>query len=139
MDIPNAFIGKKVKPTTAEVAAALAKTAALWQQLVDELAERRVTFQEWVCLEQKYGWSLRLKRNKRTIVHMEPCKDCFRVLFILGDKALAAVPQSDLPPRLRKQIEDAPFYSEGAGIRLVVKAAPDLPAVLKLATLKLEN
>jgi hypothetical protein len=139
MDIPNAFIGKKTPPKPAELSAALGTCAVLWQTLVEELAECGAGFQEWNSVSQKYGWSLRLKRNKRTIVQLSPCKGCFRVMFILGDRAVAAAKQSDLPKNVLKLIADATCYTEGTGIRLMVKSAQDLPSIRKLVTLKLEN
>ena len=40
MDNPNAFIGKTEMPTAEEIAAALGKTAELWTELIDWLAEQ---------------------------------------------------------------------------------------------------
>jgi hypothetical protein len=140
MDIPNAFIGKKKPPTNAEVSAALGTTWPLWQQLANEMADQHaVTTPEWYCASQKYGWSLRLKRNKRTIIHLAPCKGCFRALFILDNQAVAAALQSDLPKDLLKKIKDAPTYSEGTGVKLTVTTIKDLPTLHKLATLKLRK
>jgi len=140
VDIQNAFIGQAKKPTPEEVSAALGPSAKIWQQLVDWLAEEQgVGVQEWKSISLKYGWSLRLKLKKRTIIHMSPCNGCFRVVFILGDKAVKAARQSKLPKRVAKTIEDAPRYTEGTGVRLTVKAAKDLGAIRKLAVIKLEN
>ena len=50
----------------------------------------------------KYGRSLRLKLKKRTIVHLCPCDGSFRVAFILGDRAVKAARQSDLPKSMLK-------------------------------------
>ena len=81
---PNAFIGKTQKPSAQEIIEALGPSAETWKQFVDWLAhEQGVALEEWKSISPKYGWSLRLKLKKRTIVHLSPCDRCFRVAFIL--------------------------------------------------------
>jgi hypothetical protein len=139
METVNAFIGKTVRPTEAEVAAALGSTAALWKQLVDWMAEEGVAIQEWNSYSPKAGWALKLKQKKRTIVYLAPCAGHFRIAFILGDKAVAAARKSDLAKSTLKLLDEAPRYAEGTGVRLMVKAAKDLAAIRKLALIKMAN
>lgn len=139
MDVPNAFIGKKTKPSLAELSAALGASMAWWNALVDELAERGVGFQEWNAPAQKYGWTLRLKRNKRTIVFLSPGKGCFQAMLVLDDRSLAAAQASDLPPALLKRITDAPYNIEGASVRLAVKTEADMAAVRQLVAIRMES
>lgn len=140
MDIPNAFIGKAEKPTAQEVSSALGSSAKTWEKLVDWLAEEHdVNVQEWKSYSPKYGWSMKLKLKKRTIVHLSPCKGCFRVAFILGDKAVKAAKEGALSKPVLKMIEDAPRYPEGTGVRFVVKRIGDLAPIRKLAAIKLAN
>jgi hypothetical protein len=138
MDIPNAFIGCTEQPGPVEVAGALGETAELWEQLVNWLAtEKGVTDQEWKSSSPKHGWTLRLKLKKRAILYLSPCAGCFRVAFALGDRAVAAARQSDLPKSLMKVIDGAPKYAEGTGVRLMVKRQADLAGIRKLAEIKL--
>jgi hypothetical protein len=139
MDIPNALIGKSAQPTSEEVSAALGSTAELWKQLVNWLAEQGVADQEWKSSSPKYGWSLRLKLKKRTIVYLGPCNGCFRVAFVLGDRAVAAARKSDLSESALKLLDDAPRYAEGTGVRLMVRASEDLADARRLAIIKLAN
>lgn len=140
MDIPNAFIGRADQPTDQEVAAALGATATLWEQLVGWLAtEKRVAEQEWKSISPKYGWALRLKLKKRTIVYLGPCAGCFRVSFVLGERAVAAARQSGLPAAVSKALDEAPKYAEGTGVRLLVKKQKDLAGIRKLAEIKLDH
>jgi Protein of unknown function (DUF3788) len=140
MDIPNAFVGKLRKPTDEEVSLALGSSSKLWTQFLDWLADAHgVTVQQWKSSSPKYGWSLRLKRKARNIVYLAPCKDCFRVAFVLGPRAVKAVLQSDAPKSLVQIIQEAPRYPEGTGVRLMVKKAGDLAAIRKLAAVKLAN
>jgi len=134
----NAFIGKLTQPSAAEVAAALGASAEAWKQLVDWLEnEQGVTGQEWKSSGPKYGWTLRVKLKKRTILYLGPCDGCFRVALVLGDRAVGAARESNLSKSLLKTLDEAPRYPEGTGIRLMVKGSKDLAPIRKLALIKL--
>ena len=140
MDEPNAFVGRTAQPTAAEVTAALGETSELWEELVTWFAtEKGVVDQEWKSVSPKYGWAVRLKLKKRTIVYLGPCSGCFRVSFVLGDRAVAAARASDLPKRVIKALDEAPRYAEGTGLRLLIKGRKDLAGIRELAVIKLEN
>lgn len=138
MESKNAFIGKTTKPTVEEIAAALGPTASLWDELLAWFAaEHDVDVEEWKSYSAKHGWSLQLKLKKRTIVHMAPYEGSFLVAYILGDKAVKAALDSDLPKSLAKTIAEAPRYPEGTGIRVMIKNARDLAVIRRLAPFKL--
>jgi hypothetical protein len=140
MDQANAFIGKTERPTADEIAAALGPVAKIWDALIHGLDEEYgVNIQEWKSYSAKSGWALQLKLKKRTIVYLAPCNKCFRVAFVLGDKAVTAAKQHHLPTAVKNAIKDAPHYPEGTGLRLLVKAGRDLPAIQKIVEIKLAN
>jgi len=140
VDNSNAFIGRVDQPTAQDLAAALGEAAGLWEQLVNWLVvEKGAAKQEWKSSSPKYGWALRLKLKKRAILYLGPCTGCFRVAFALGDRAVAAARQSDLPKAVVKEINDGPKYAEGTGVRLLVKRQRDLAAIRKLSEIKLAH
>ena len=141
MEVLNAFIGKKEQPTRQEVATALGPATGPWNDLIDSMAaDLAVSTQEWKGIYvDKYGWSLQLKLKKRTIAHLAPCRGCFRVAFILGDKALAAAKAAKLPKKILQALAVAPHYPEGTGLRLVVTKPSDLAPIRKLAEIKLAH
>lgn len=139
MNAANAFVGQTTQPTQIQVAAALDASNPAWEELIRWFAEQRVTEQEWKSVYAKYGWSLRLKFKKRTIIHLGPSNACFLVVFILGDRAVEAARKSSLPKEVIKQIDQAKRYAEGTGVRLIVKGSKDLATVRKLALIKLAN
>ncbi len=104
MDIPNAFIGRKTKPTPTEVSAKLGPATTAWKELLDWLTEQGIACCEWKSISPKYGWALRPALKARTILYLAPCEGCFRVSFVLGDKAVAVARASDLPKSLLKEI-----------------------------------
>jgi hypothetical protein len=137
---PNAFIGKAKRPTDGELQAALGPAKPVWDRLIADLAvEQSVTNQEWKCYSAKAGWSLRLMQGTRTIVWLAPCVGCFRVAFVLGDKAVKAAREARLPASTLRLIEQAPKYPEGTGVRFEIKGAREIPVLKKLAAIKLAN
>lgn len=138
--IENAFIGKLTQPTPKELAARLGGSKELWNQLVSEIVEEcGITDKEWNCYSPKAGWSLRLKQKKRNVVYLSPCDGCFRIAFILGDKALKVAKAAKFPDKFAKLITEAPRYPEGSAIRLEVTSAGDIAFVTQLAKIKVEN
>ena len=59
--------------------------------------------------------------------------------FVLGDRAVEAARQSNLPLSLVEAIEAAPHYAEGTGVVLFVRQKGDLAAVQRLVPIKLAN
>ncbi len=136
---PNAFIGRAEKPTEEDLAAVLGRGKMLWDRTIRELSEEAVDGQEWKSYSKKAGWSLLLRRGKRTIVYLSPCSGCFRVAFILGDRALEIARRASFPESVKKILAEAPHYAEGNGVRLEVGESRDVTTVKLLAKIKLEN
>ena len=136
----NAFINQPKPPTDAALAAALGPVKSVWNQFLSELdQEFGVNIEEWNSYSPKAGWSLRVKHKKRTIVWLAPCVGCFRVAFVLGDKAMQAARQGKWPKRIVKVMDEAPKYPEGTGIRLEIKSSRDIAMLKKLTAIKLAN
>ena len=139
MNTTNTFIGRIARPTVEELLAALGSTANVWGELLDWLAKQGAAEQEWKSSSAKYGWSLLLKKKKRTILYVSPCDGCFRVSLVLGDRAVAAARQSNLSSSALKLLDEAPRYAEGTGLQIIVKGLKDLASIRKLALIKLAN
>ena len=93
----------------------------------------------WIFAGAKWGWSLRLRRKKRTVLYMTPCNRHFLVGFALGEKAVKAAHACRLPNSILAIIDEAPKYAEGRGVRVAVKNKKDLAAVKELAAMKMAN
>ncbi|KAA6461107.1 DUF3788 family protein [Acidobacteria bacterium AB60] len=137
-EIPNAFLGHNDPPSQPELTEALGAAAPLWQEIVERISrDEHITGQEWNGVgTAKYGWTLRLLHGKRRIAYLSPCTGCFRVAFLLGDRAMKEVGKVPFPAPVRATIAAAPHYPEGTGIRLLVRSHADVPPVLKLAHIK---
>ncbi len=135
---PNAFVGKKEKPTEAELANALGKAKKLWSDALKALAEYAPD-QEWHSYSIKAGWALKLKVKERVIVYLSPRKGSFLASFALGEKAVKTALQSGLPDATVKLIRAGKRYAEGTAVRIEVHEAVDVAIVKTLAQIKSAN
>jgi hypothetical protein len=135
----NAFIGSIKPPRDEELAAALGGAKAHWDQLLADLETEFELTREWNSYSPKAGWALRLKRQKRNIVYLSPCRECFLASFALGDRAVAAARAAKLPKSVVKIIDEAKRYAEGTAVRIAVNGAKDLAVVRKLVGIKLKH
>jgi hypothetical protein len=137
---PSAFLDKSSEPKDADVAEVLGPARELWDELKRHIAEQHPPIDEaWTFGGKKYGWSLRLKQKKRAVLYMTPLEGCFRVNFALGEKAVVAAHEIDLPDDILRIIDDAPRYAEGRGVRFEVSSAEDVRNAVKVAGVKMEN
>jgi hypothetical protein len=134
------FDDKSQVPGESELAKVLGRTSKLWDQLKDLLATRYEPLtEEWKFYSKKSGWSLPLKRKKRTVLYLIPCKGYFIAAFVLGEKAVKAARESDLPASIVERINKAKKYVEGRGISIEVRSKKDLSHIEKLAEIKMAN
>lgn len=70
---------------------------------------------------------------------MTPCEGYFLASFALGEKACSAGRNAGLQPSVVEQINSAPKYAEGRGVRIPVRTKVDVDDVLKLAAAKAAN
>jgi hypothetical protein len=134
------FSDKSRQPSEDDLKAKLGTTFVFWNDLKKIIAaEYSPVTEEWRFTSKKTGWGLRLKGEKRTILYMTPCEGYFLASFALGEKAVKAVHESDLPASVLEVIDNAPKYAEGRGVRLEVRDLSDVRAVEKLAVAKMAN
>ena len=136
----SVFDDKDTPPTDEALHAALGKAGPAWTTLKEAVSRDCAPLQEdWAFAGAKFGWSLRLKRGKRVIVYLTPCKGHFLASFALGEKACAAASAARLPARIVDLIASAPKYAEGRGVRIPVRTKRDAAAIRTLAAIKLAN
>lgn len=136
----SAFDDKSAPPGEADLKEVLGNSSTLWHDLLGRIPEHfgPITA-EWGFASKSTGWGLRLKTEKRTILYMTPCRGYFLASFALGEKAVAAAHETDLPASVLEVIDSARKYAEGRGVRLEVRKAADVRAVEKLAIVKMAN
>jgi hypothetical protein len=136
----SVFDDKSRKPQEDDLAATLGGAYMHWIEMTKRIDS---TFgplsMEWGFASKSTGWGLRLTTEKRTVLYMTPCKGYFLASFALGEKAVKAAHESDLPASLLEVIDGAKKYAEGRGVRLEVRSAGDALNVEKLAAIKMAS
>ncbi len=136
----SALDDKSREPNDAVLLGVLGRSKGLWDAILEYLQNQYPgTRCEWEFTSPKYGWILRPKLKKRTVLYMIPGKDSFGVSFVLGGKAVAAAEQSTLSDDVLEAIRSARQYAEGRGVRLEVKRKTDVENVRKLAEIKMAH
>ena len=136
----SAFDDKSKKPQAGDLKNMLGRTGVHWDDLKAHIAAEYAPLDEtWNFAGAKWGWSLRLRQKKRTVLHMTPCKGHFLVGFALGEKAVEAARDSLLPESVLAVIDEAPKYAEGRGVRIEVRNKKDREIVKRLAAIKMAN
>lgn len=135
----SVFEDRARPPSEDEVRAALGRAHAAWQSLRGYVHDNfGPVADEWGYPGKKYGWSLRLKKGKRIIVYMTPCRKHFIAAVVLGDRAYAVAHERGLPKDILTVLDAATRYAEGRGIRLEIRTAVDVRAVEQLVAVKME-
>lgn len=136
----SAFDDKLQQPEGRDLQRVLGRAGAHWDDLTTHIAAEYSPLSEsWTFAGAKWGWSLRLKQKKRTILYMTPCKGHFLVGFVLGERAVNAAREGSLPDSVLRQIAEARKYAEGRGVRIEIRNKEDLEIVKKLAAVKMAN
>jgi hypothetical protein len=134
----SAFDDKLKQPPEADLKKTLGTAYPQWNELKKLLVERYAPVAiEWGFSSKATGWGLRLKRDNRAILYMTPCEGYFLASFALGEKAVKAAHECDLPPSVLAVIDGAKKYAEGRGVRLEVRSAEDVRNIEKLAVIKM--
>ena len=136
----SAFDDKSRQPAEEDISATLGDSFVFWNELKRLISSRFAPIiMEWGFTSKSTGWGMRLKQEKRTILYMTPCDGHFLALFALGEKAVEAAHDSDLPASVLEVIDGAKKYAEGRGVRLEVRSAEDTCNIEKLAVIKMAN
>ena len=103
----SAFDDESKKPGASDLERTLGRTSAHWDSLITHIAAKYAPLDEtWNFSGANWGWSLRLKQKKRTVLYMTSCKGHFLVGFTLGEKAVKAAHDSTLPDEILSRVVD---------------------------------
>jgi len=136
----SALVDKENTPQAADLVRVLGPSRRLWEELKSHLdSEYGPLIESWKHSGDNYGWSFQLKSMKRTVLYLTPRDGSFVAGMALGEKAVEAARQSDLPAPLLEFIGSAPEFAEGRPVRIEVKNEVDAAVVKQLAAIKMAN
>jgi hypothetical protein len=136
----SVFTDKSAEPDAARLAEALGATAPIWSELRDYLeTEYGPLTDEWKFYGEKSGWLGKTLRKKRNLFFLTPLDGYFRLGFVLGDKAVAVIEESDVSDEIKQELRDARKYAEGRGLVVEVRKPEDIEPVKILVEIKLKT
>jgi hypothetical protein len=136
----SVFSDKSKPPKPKDLKEILGRANAHWTAIVDHVAKAYPPLdQTWGFSGASWGWALRLRQKKRTVMYLTPCEKHFLVGFALGDKAVRAAHDLRCRQAILELIDSAKKYAEGRAIRIEVRNKRDRDDVIKLAAVKMEN
>lgn len=139
MDNASVFLDKTVKPTDKDLAEKLAATYDLWKRLHDlVLSKYPKGIADWNFPGKKYGWSFRIKDNRRALIYFLPRDQFFKVAFVFGDKTINDIMKTGISDKIKEELNQAKKYAEGRVIQIDIKDHSIFPGIEQLIELKLK-
>jgi hypothetical protein len=134
------FMDKTKTPDNNDLQVALGDKYKLWLQIRDYVLQQYPkAIEEWNSPGAKYGWGFRIKDKKRAIVYLLPRDKSFKIALVYGEKATQQALNSNISGSIKNEIEIAPVYAEGRGIRIEVPDENILEDIKTLIDIKLAN
>jgi hypothetical protein len=110
----SVFTDMAKTPNDTDLQRSLGNTSELWHKVHDYVfLKYPKAREEWNFTSAKYGWSFRIKDNKRAILYFLPEKNCFTLAFVFGQKATDKIMQSPVSEQIKNELEGARVYAEG--------------------------
>ena len=132
------FTQKSEIPTEAALQEALGETYVYWQTFAEHTKKLYPEATEaWSFAGEKFGWSFRIKDQKRILIYLLPRDKFFKVAFVFGQKATDAVIESNITDAIKNELQAAKVYAEGRGIRIDIKDSKTTEDILKLIAIKI--
>ncbi len=138
LEITVTFEDKTKMPTEDELSNILGDAYDLWNEIKNyTFSKDSKLTDEWKYPGKKYGWSYRIKAQKRIIIYFIAQVNYFLVAFSFGNKAYNFILQSDISVHIKNELSNAKEYMEGRGIRIPIHKKEDLIDIFKLIEIKL--
>lgn len=133
------FTDKNHVPTSRDLKA-LGKTISLWEEIIKFVHTQYTDAKdEWSYPGAKFGWSFRIKDQKRVIIYLLPRDKFFKAAFVFCQKTYLDIMAADVNDDIKQMLSEARVYGEGRGIRIDVINKKILKDIKMLIDIKLRN
>ncbi len=134
----SVFTDRSKKPDNRRLNRAIGESGQHWTAIKTHIVKKHgEALEEWKYYGPKAGWVLKVLLKRRNAFFLTPLKGYFRIAFVFGDKAVAAVEKSNIRAAVKKDLKEAHRYVEGRALRIEVKNQKDVAAVKKLVDIKI--
>jgi hypothetical protein len=139
-EMKSIFSDKNEQPASDKLKPALGDTFGIWEQLEDFTRNNYPDAQSgWHFSGEKFGWSYRIKDNKRAIIYLLPRDKFFKIALVFGQKAVDQILGSNISEDIKTELMAAKAYAEGRGIRIEIRDTSNLEDIKKLIHFKIMN
>ena len=94
------LLDKNIKPSDADILDTIGDRSDLWMHLHEFIDNHYDLSKELIFYSRNYGWTVRYRKGKKTLISCFPEHGAFSVLLILGGAEAAKVDQ------VRKELND---------------------------------
>ena len=138
--MPSVFLDPKAPPEARALAAALGKSARLWEELAAGLVAAHAPLAvSWSWSGKSAGWLLKLARRGKALVYLVPGEGGFVASFALRPAAHEAALARKWPATVEAALRGARAFREGRSVRVEIRKPADLAAVRALVALQCEG
>ena len=80
------LLNKDKRPSEEEIAKTIGEKSSLWLEIHQFIGENYNFAPELVFITKGYGWTIRYRKNGKTLAYFFPENGAFSVLLVLGKK-----------------------------------------------------
>lgn len=134
------FNEKAVEPNEQMLKTALKEYYSSYEKIKQHSEEHfgKIT-REWKYYGKKNGWLLKHLIGSKNILFVNPQAGYFKTTFTFGENAVKEILQSDIDPKIKKELSMAKKYAEGRVIQVSVESNEDVEDILKLINFKISS
>ena len=128
------FGEKAIFPNKETLSVALKENQVLWDKILDFSGGKG----EWKFYSKAAGWTLQVKKGKRTLFYLMPKDSWLQMTFVYGECAVEAAQAFGFPEKILNDLQQATAYVEGRSVTIDVTSIADIDTVEKMLQLKLK-
>ena len=134
------MVDRTLEPSNGDIITFIANTEAIttWKQLEEYLETHYDLLIETIYYGDTYGWLVRYRKGKRTIVSLFPEKNSFSVLIVYGTKEIDtfAAQESQVLPAVVDLVHNTKKLHDGKWLWIRVTDSTYLEDLKKLIAIK---
>ena len=128
------FGEKAILPNKEALSVVLKDAQVLWDKILDFSGGKG----EWKFYSKSAGWTVQVKKGKRTLFYLMPKDGWFQMTFVYGERAVEAAQSFGLPETVLNELKQATVYAEGRSVAIDITTNADIDIVEKMLQIKLE-
>jgi len=130
------FTNKEHQPTPHEIRDALGSRRALWDNLMQYIADTYQMPGELTFGGKNYGWNVWYRRSGKTLVSLYPQRGHFVAQIVLGREHVEQALRLNLGKNVRTVLEETPQLHDGRWLFIKVRIGKDVKDIQQLLQVK---